>query len=111
MPTFLPITPLSRAAFDATFTPPMRDITATAEEAAVDIWPYVDRVLATEYADADTDAWDVDYVYANPTKPYQHVLIHTSMAQVYLVVVVNVARRAVHGHHLLNLNRLYNLDH
>lgn len=101
---------LSEKEFESTFTPPMKEVTSTAEE-VVNIWPYVENVLESEFADAETDTWDVEYIYFNEPESHQHVLINTGMENIYLVIVVAVAQKAVYGHHLLNLNNKYGLSH
>lgn len=101
---------LSEKEFEATFTPPMTDITATAEE-IVDVWLYIEEVLASEYEGIDTDSWDVEYVYVNQSESHQHILINTGMENVYFVVVVDAHQKEIFGHHLLNLNQKYGLTH
>ncbi len=102
--------PLSEIEFQATFTVPMTDITTSAEE-VVDVWPYIETVLDSEYKSANTEDWDVDHVYINQTETHQHLLINTGMKNVYLVVVIAVAERQIYGHHLLNLNQNYGIAH
>ncbi len=99
---------LTEEEFQATFSPPMSDVTSTADE-VVSIWPYIELVLADDFADFDTSEWDVEHVYMNATGSYQHVLIDTGMENVYLILVVDVRAKAIHGHHLLNLNQKYSL--
>ncbi|EKE87658.1 hypothetical protein [Idiomarina xiamenensis] len=101
---------LSSTEFNRTFSIPMRDISDSAEK-IVDIWPYLTQVLADEYAEVDTGAWDTEYVYENPQQTHQHVLINAGMENVYLVVVIDIDNRCIFGRHLLNLNQLYNLSH
>jgi hypothetical protein len=98
--------PLSEEAYKATFTPKMTDVTAVAE-AVVDIWAYLDALPK----DRDTPGLrDVDYVYRNQTEDHEHVLIATDARNVYLVVVVDIRRPAIHGHYWLDLNREYGLS-
>ena len=88
----------------------MIDITATAEQ-VVDVWPYIEEVLSSEYEDIDTVKWDVAYVYINQSESHQHILINTGMENIYLVVVVDILQKHIFGHHLLNLNQKYGLSH
>ena len=101
---------LTEKEFESTFTPPMTDITSSAEE-MINIWPYVEKVLSSEYADAETDSWDVEYVYINQPESHQHILLNTEMENIFLVVVVDVTNKSIYGHHLLNLNQKYGLNH
>ena len=84
----------------------MQDVTETAEQ-LLDIWPYIDAIPLI-----DLDGFtlrDVAYVYLNPTGLYQHILIATEDENVFLVVVLEVLSKKIHGHHLLNLIELYGL--
>ena len=101
---------LSNDEFESTFTPPMTDITSTAEE-VVEVWEYIEGVMYTEYACVETDSWDVEYIYTNQSESHQHILINTGMENVYLIVVVDVHSKSIYGHHLLNLNQKYGLSH
>ncbi|RJS94159.1 hypothetical protein [Salinisphaera sp. Q1T1-3] len=101
---------LSEDEFEATFTPPMTDVT-TSVVAMVDVWPYIERVLASEYEAFETDSWDVEYVYINRPESHLHLLINTGMENVYLVVVVDILEKEIYGHDLLNLNQKYGLGH
>jgi hypothetical protein len=107
---FLKTRNLSDEEFDATFSAPMNDITQTAEE-IVEVWPYLDSVFRKEYTEADTDSWDVEFVYINESETYQHILVNTQMENIYLVVVVDIGNREIVGHHLLNLSKKYGLSH
>ena len=86
----------------------MENVTSTAEE-VVDVWPYIEQVLATDFAELDTDDWNVDYVYINAAGTYQHLLVDTCVENVHLVVVVDMSSKTIYGHHLLNLNQKYGL--
>jgi hypothetical protein len=97
---------LSAEAFNSTFQAPMQDVTLTAEQ-LVDIWPYVEAIPLADLEGFELA--DVAYVYLNPNGHYEHVLIATEDKNVFLVIVINVKRVEVHGHHLLNLVELYGL--
>ncbi len=86
----------------------MKDVTQEAEE-LVEPWGYIEEVLSTEYKDQETDEWYTEYVYENTPRTHQHILVNTGMENVYLVIVVDISRRAIWGHHLLNLNQKYGL--
>ena len=86
----------------------MTDVTNTADE-VVNVWPYVEIVLSTEFAEQETDSWDVEFVYINQPKSYQHILINTQIENAYLVIVVDVIGKSIFGHHFLNLNQKYGL--
>lgn len=84
----------------------MRDVTDSAEP-PVDIWPYVDSL--------DRDALgvpgvgDVTHVYRDAHERFDQVLIATARATTSLVIVVDRQRRAILGHHLLDLGEAYGI--
>lgn len=91
---------LSEAAYRATLAAPMTDVTDSAEP-VVDIWPYIDALPEAE------GLGDVDRVYRSGTGDHDHVLITTSVANAYLVVIVDLRQSAVLGHYRLDLNWEY----
>lgn len=102
------IRPLSEDRFFETFSAPMQDITKFAEE-IVDIWEYTEAVLSSEFAGRDTQDWNVAYVYRNSSNAWQHVLIGTDVPDAFVVIVIDVARKELVGHHFLNLRQKYGL--
>jgi hypothetical protein len=99
---------LSETEFEATFVPPMQDVTDSAQQ-LVEIWPYAEAAMAQDFPGAHTCNWNTEYVYEDAHRNWQHILINTEMANAYLVVVVEVASKSIIGHHFLNLNRKYGL--
>jgi hypothetical protein len=95
---------LTKDEFLACFAKPMQDMTA-APEAATDLWPYVDYLHPASLG--ITQVGDVVQVYRDGRGRYDQVLIQTGTANVFLVIVVDLAARAVFGHHLLDLNIEY----
>lgn len=97
---------LSEKDFEACFATPMRNVTKDPDPRA-DIWPYVD--------DLDLDALalpsinDVHHVYRDAHDRFDQVLIGTGRFNVLLAVVVDRHLRAVHGHHLLDLNERFDV--
>ncbi len=98
---------LSAAEFAACFDEPMTDVTDDGSEADVDIWPYVDALDPAKYGVARFE--DVDRVYQDARGRYDQILIETDRPDIFLVVVVDVRKNAVHGHRLLDLNVEYGL--
>ena len=95
---------LTKDEFLACFEKPMRDMTE-APEAVTDIWPYVDELTPTILG--ITQVGDVAHIYRDGRARYDQVLIQTDAANVFLVIVVDLAAGAVLGHHLLDLNIEY----
>jgi hypothetical protein len=99
---------LSREEYETSFSPPMQDVTHTAEE-IVDLWPYAERALKETFSGACTCDLTVGYVYESGDGLFQHILVPSHISNVYLVVVVSKVRRAIVGHHRLDLGTLYGL--
>ena len=98
---------LSKDEFLSCFAEPMRDVTAEAD-APIDIWPYVEAIDRSELGVARID--DVAHVYRDANGRFDQVLLGTGDANVFLVIVIDLAVRNIKGHHLLDLNKEYGLD-
>jgi len=87
-------------------TPKMNDVTDRKLD-PIDIWAYVDAVPPSDLQ--GHAIWDrfIEFVYRTDDNRFDHVLVMTKTKNVYLAVIVDIRRRAVHGHHLLNLIKLY----
>ena len=99
---------LSATEFLATFSVPMRDVLSTATN-VIDIWPYVAEIPASDLSGNDVVTGCVEHVYRNADGTYDHVLVVTGTQNVFLVVVADLTRDTIVGHHLLDLNREYGL--
>ncbi|KQQ14260.1 hypothetical protein ASF53_10605 [Methylobacterium sp. Leaf123] len=95
---------LSKDEFLACFADPMRDVTAIAEQ-VLDIWPYVDSVVLP--MGEVTEVHDVAYVYRDGRGRFDQVLVGTDASEVFLVVVIDLETRAIHGHRWLDLQAEY----
>ncbi len=84
----------------------MKNITGQ-ERDVLDIWPYVDAIPFADLEGHSIDDCVVEYVYRAPDDRFDHVLVTTKTNNVYLVVIVDLERDTIYGHHLLDLNRLY----
>jgi hypothetical protein len=76
----------------------------------VDFWPYVDHIPASDLAGYDFSHGDVAHAWNTVEDAWQHVLIRCAEPNVFLVVVLDLARPGVAGHYLLNLNEEYGID-
>ncbi|WP_068080068.1 hypothetical protein [Novosphingobium rosa] len=90
--------------FSGFFTPPMRDVTQSAEP-VLDIWPYVDSIDLE--ALGVTGLHDVRHLYRDGAQRFDHILIGTERFNTLLAIIVDRDGKAVLGHHLLDLNRAY----
>jgi len=97
---------LDEAAYRATFRPPMRDVTEDAEP-AVDVWTYVHAIPMPELGDIRYRDGEVEHVYRSDDGQFDHVLVPTFTANVYVAVIVSRLESSIRGHHILDLNRLY----
>ena len=99
---------LSKDEFKATMTPKMHNVTETATD-VLDIWPYIESVPSADLEGHTINDRLVDGVYRSDDACFDHVLVMTKTKNVYLAVVVDLARNSIYGHRLLNLNREYGL--
>jgi hypothetical protein len=99
---------LSREQFHATVSEPVQDVTRVPEaRLELDIWPYLEQVLETDYADRKTHRWDVKYVYQGDDGKFQQVFVSTDRRKVFLVVVLDVTGVEIVGHYELDMKREY----
>lgn len=72
-----------------------------------DFWPYFDAVPPEDFDGFDFTAGEVSHAWNMPGGKYQHVLVRCPDPDVFLVLVLDLIKCRVHGHHLLDLPRLY----
>ncbi|MFD0855995.1 hypothetical protein ACFQ07_27395 [Actinomadura adrarensis] len=77
------------------------------ESPPFDFWPYFDSIPRGDFGEFDFSAGEVGYAWNMPSGCHQHVLIRCETPDVFLVLVLDLPRQRVHGHHLLDLGRLY----
>jgi hypothetical protein len=94
--------------FKATMMPKMHNVTETATD-VLDIWPYIDSVPSADLDGHTINDRLVECVYRSDNGCFDHVLVVTRTKNVYLAIVVDLARDSIYGHRLLNLNREYSL--
>lgn len=93
----------------ATMCPPLQDVTEAATD-VLDIWPYVGSVTAADLEGHLIYEDFVEAVYRSSDGGFEHVLVMTKTRNTYLVVVIDLVRNAVLGHHLLDLNEKYGIS-
>ena len=99
---------LSDDEFQATMMPKMHNVTETATD-VLDIWPYIESVPSADLEGHTINDRLVEVVYRSDDGCFEHVLVLTRTKNVFLAVVVDLARDSIYGHRLLNLNREYGL--
>ena len=93
---------LTRTEYQNTFSPPMLDVTSSAEE-IVDLWGYASEIVDTNFPDADDWDWRVMFIYESRDGRYQHLNIPVPVNNTYLSVVVDKPNRKILGHYVLDL--------
>jgi WD40 repeat protein len=93
-----------RATFDAHAVAVGRD-----DEPLFDFWPYFDAIPNEDRDGHDFSEGSVTHAWTMPISNYQHVLVRCDTPNVFLVMVLDLPRRQVYGHHLLDLRKLYGL--
>jgi len=76
----------------------------------LDFWDYFESIPQSDFEGHDCSAGAVDYVWEDPTGRFQHVLVNSTDKNIFMVVVLDVPKRVVLGHRLLDLNREYGLS-
>lgn len=71
---------------------------------------YLDAIPSPDFQGHDFSERRIETVERAPGHPWVHVVIGGATANVFLVVVVNVAGPHIHGHHVLDLVDHYGLD-
>ena len=103
-------TGLSEEQFSSTFASSMQNVTALELDDPVDIWPYVEAIPVDEYTGIELVSGEVvEYIYRGSDDRFDHVLLPTTTADTYLVVVVDLRARQVYGHRFIDFRAEYGL--
>jgi hypothetical protein len=97
---------LTKEEYEATFSPPMLDVTESAEE-IVPLWDYLDPVIEDQYHSCSAWDWRVMFIYESRDGLIQHLNVPVPKDNAYLSVVVDKPNRKIVGHYLLDLGALY----
>jgi hypothetical protein len=100
---------LSEEEFQKTFGKGMIGAT-TGESPPFDFWQYFDAIEASDFQHCDCSEGKVEYVYREPYGKFEHVLVGSDRANVFMVLVLDRPENKVIGHCLLNLNQKYGLE-
>jgi hypothetical protein len=93
---------LSEEEYEATFAPPMLNVTEGAEE-LVDLWPYADQVIEARYHSCTAWEWRVMSIYETRDGAYQHVNIPVPKNDTYLSIIIDKFERRIVGYRVLDL--------
>lgn len=97
---------LSQEAYEATFSPPMRDVTGSAEE-IVDLWGYADPVIEDLYHNCSAWHWRVSHIHESQDGTFQHINVPVPKDDTYLSIIVHKPDRKIIGHYILDLGALH----
>jgi len=104
------ITKLSKEDFEKTMGGKMIDITER-ENAVINIWNYVEEMVVEKIVlPLVRQEQLVEKVYRNQANTFDHVLLPTANADIFVVIVVDIIGKSILGHYLLNLNSEYGLS-
>lgn len=97
---------LTKDEYEATFSPPMLDVTETAEE-NIPLWDYLDPVIEELYHSCSAWDWRVMFIYESRDGRIQHLNVPVPKDNTYLSVVVDKPSARIIGHYLLDLGSMY----
>ena len=95
---------LTKQEYEATFFPPMVNVTESVEE-IVDLWAYADIIIEADYHNCSAWDWKVAHIYETSDGNFQHIGIPVPVDDTYLIVIVNKPSKKILGHYLLALGK------
>lgn len=101
---------INRDSFIRTMEAGMHNITDNAE-CVVDIWDYAKELY--EQKKISKHGYKkrlIEAVYGDKKGMFHHILLFTEQSNHYAVIVVDTKKKAVIGHHFLDLNEEYGLE-
>jgi len=100
-------TKLDEPAFNATFVEPVDRVTDG--EPVVDFWSYFDAIHSADFESHDCSAGEVEYVYRMADR-FEYVMVRSKTSNVFMAIVIDLVKRSVAGHRLMNFNTLFGLE-
>jgi hypothetical protein len=101
--------PLDENAFRATFGNKMSRIPSEGS-APFPFWSYVDRIPLADFQGYDCSEGSVQWIWRSNDGAFEHILIDTKEDKdVFMVVVLDLVKREVLGHRLMDFKREYGL--
>ena len=102
---------LSEIEFKKTFGNGMTDITETEFDEPIDIWSYVEELTENQIVNRIVYEKElVEKVYRNDLKTFDHILLPTEKQNVLLTIVVDLEKKKIFGHKILDLNKEYGIE-
>ncbi len=98
---------LSNEQFKSMFNEKMSDVTQTAEP-IIDIWEYVAELVKENKVNQYVlENYLVEKVYRNSSMTFDQVLLPTNNSNAFTVIIVDITKRQIFGHYLLDLENEY----
>ncbi len=101
---------LTEAEYRATMGTPMTLVEGEDEVRPVPLKDYFEAISDSDLEGHDFSDRNIEKVYREPRGHFVHVLIASRTPNVFLVIIVDEPNQTIHGHHLLDLNRLYGVE-
>jgi hypothetical protein len=100
---------LTEEQYKETLISQMINVTATARP-AVDIWPYVERLVTEAVVQAYVVENNlVEVVYRDEANRYDHILLPTENKNMFICIIVDLQQKTITGHYRLDLEKEYGL--
>ena len=92
-----------------TFAKKMLPVTVE-KNAPFPFWPYFDQIPKEDFQGYDCSEGNVRYVWRGDDQRFEHICIDTKEDEdVFMVIVLDLSRKEVAGHHLIDLKSEYGL--
>ncbi|CAM1339180.1 hypothetical protein [Tenacibaculum aestuarii] len=99
---------LTEIEFKNSFGNGMTDITEMEINEPIDIWNYVKKLTESQIVNRIVYENElVEKVYRNDLKTFDHILLSTEKQNVFLIIVVDLKKKKIFGHKILDLNKEY----
>ena len=98
---------LDEGAYQKTFGEKMRRVESDGD-APFPFWAYVDQIPTDDFQGYDCSEGSVQWVWRGDDGRFEHILIDSKQDKdVFMVVVLDLAKREVVGHRLTDFKREY----
>ena len=103
-------TTLNIDAYESTLTERMVDVTGITGP-VTDIWPYVRELVSEKIIPESVLAKKtIEIIYQNENKTFDHVLLPTENAGVFMIVIIDLIQKKIMGHYRQDLNEVYGVE-
>ncbi len=100
---------LDELAYRKTFGKKMLRVDADGN-APFPFWSYVDQIPKVDYQGFDCSSGSVQFIWREDGGQFEHILIDTKEdSEVFMIIVLDLQKKQVVGHRLMDFNREYGL--